>query len=115
MNRYKLSKAGVSVSEGVRRFGGNAEKFGQLLDSFEKDPHFAQMCDAVAAGDADAAFAAGHALKGIAGNLSMTRLYADVIPLVEALRAGDLTGIDALLTPVRQDYQELLIALKGGV
>ena len=111
MNRYRLSKAGVSVGEGIRRFGGNAEKYEQLLARFQEDGHFEAMCEAIARGDAGAAFAAAHALKGVTGNLSMNRLYQDLFPLVEALRAGSLADAEALLAPARQDYAELAAAL----
>ncbi len=111
MNRYKLSKAGISVSEGVRRFGGNVERYETLLKKFPTDTHFQAMCSSIKAGNAKEAFAAAHALKGAVGNLSMNRLFVDIQPLVEALRVGDVANAEKLLPVVAEDYNEVIVAL----
>lgn len=111
MNRYKLSKAGIRVSEGIARLGGDAEAYGLFLEKFPKDTSFQSLCDAVERRDAKAAFAAAHALKGEVGNLSMVRLYDDLAPLVEELRVGSLERADELLSTVRRDYSDVVAAI----
>lgn len=111
MDMYRLSMAGISAGEGLARFSGNAALYEKYLKRFPGDESFAAMCAAIDAGDAGAAFDAAHTLKGITGNLSMTRLYGDLGPLVEALRRGDLAGADALLKPVTEDYDGIISAL----
>ncbi|MDD2648912.1 MAG: Hpt domain-containing protein [Eubacteriales bacterium] len=111
MNRYKLSKAGINVSEGITRFGGNAEKYEQFLMKFKSDINFSLMCEAIAKGDAAAAFSSAHALKGIVGNLSLGRLYDDLFPLVELLRRGSLENAGELLASVTKDYEDVIAAL----
>lgn len=111
MNRYKLSKAGISANEGIKRFGGNAEKYEELLNQFPDDIHFKAMCDAIAEKNVQKAFNEAHALKGISGNLSMKRFYEDLFPLVEELRGGSLENADTLLQKVKQDYDDALAAL----
>lgn len=111
MNRYKLSKAGVSANEGIARFGGNAEAYETVLGKFPTDPNFAGLCEAVERRDAKAAFAFAHALKGVVGNLSMKRLYDDLIPLVEDLRGERLERATELLCVVKQDYEEVIAAI----
>ncbi|MDD3194045.1 MAG: Hpt domain-containing protein [Oscillospiraceae bacterium] len=111
MNMFKLSKAGINVNEGLKRFSGNAQLYERFLDKFPLDPNYAAMGESVKAKDARAAFAAAHALKGVAGNLSMTRLYTDLVPLVEVFRKGSLdTG--GLWEPVSHDYEEIIQALQ---
>lgn len=112
MNRYKLSKAGISANEGIARFGGNAEAYETLLNKFPADHNFPELCAAVERRDAEAAFAYAHALKGVIGNLSMKRLYDDLLPLVEELRSGRLENADGLLQAVKRDYDEAVAALR---
>lgn len=112
MNRYKLSVSGVNPSEGIARFNGNEEKYEKYLAKFPQDGNYADLCQAIRAGDGKAAFAAAHALKGIAGNLSLVKLYADIQPLVEQLRRGDLDRADELLEPVIRDYEIVIAALQ---
>ena len=111
MNRYRLSKAGISVKEGIERFNDNLEVYEKCLYEFPEDDHYNQLLTALEEDDAQSAFAAAHALKGVAGNLSLTRLYADIVPLVEVLRAGTVNGADALFEPVTIDYKEVIEAL----
>ncbi len=111
MNRYSLSKAGICSSEGIARFGGKSEIYEKYLIEFPQDPCFSRMCEAIESRDAKAAFEAAHALKGIAGNLSMTRLYDDLFPLVEELRQGSLEKVDELLRTVKKDYSEAVAAI----
>ncbi|MDY4609989.1 MAG: hypothetical protein SPD11_05180 [Sphaerochaetaceae bacterium] len=112
MDRYKLSKAGVNASEGIKRFNGNAEMYGRFLKHFLDDVNYQAMCESIKVKDVGSAFSAAHALKGIAGNLSMNRLYKDLCPLVEQLRSGSLENVDILLLPVMQDYSEVASLLK---
>lgn len=111
MNRYKLSKAGINASEGIARFGGNPEAYEKFLNRFPDEPHFQQLCTAIQQHETQAAFMAAHSLKGEVGNLSMNRLYEDLCPLVEELRAGSLETAAELLPPVLRDYEEILAAL----
>ncbi len=111
MNRYKLSKAGISANEGIARFGGNAEIYEKFLTKFPTDPNFAGMCESIEQQDVKAAFAFAHALKGVAGNLSMNRLYDDLFPLVEELRSDRLEKAEKLLCAVKQDYKEVIDAI----
>lgn len=115
MNRYKLSKAGVNATEGINRFGGNMDKYEQFLKRFPADTNYQAMLSAIDQQDVTAAFAAAHALKGIAGNLSLNRLYDDICPLVEVLRAGSLDNLDAYLPKVNQDYDDVIAALQEPV
>lgn len=108
MNRYRLSKAGISVKEGAERFNDNLEVYEKCLYEFPNDEHYNELFEALKDEDAQRAFAAAHALKGVAGNLSLTRLYTDIVPLVEVLRAGTVEGADALLEPVAADYKEII-------
>ena len=111
MKRYQLSKAGVSATEGIQRFNGDKEMYEQVLRGFADDKHLEMLCEAVERQDVKAAFAAAHSLKGIAGNLSMNRLFEDIFPLVETLRAGSLENLEEGLEKVKKDCEDILQAI----
>lgn len=69
---------------------------------------------AMADGQANDAFRAVHTLKGIALNLSLTKLAAACSQLTEALRGADTIPQQAreLLIPVRQEYARIRAALE---
>lgn len=111
MNRYKLFQAGVNVNEAVERLGGDKELYEDLLQHFKKSPRYADMLKAIEANNAADAFQLAHALKGTAGNLSFTRLFEALKPVVEALRAGDVALAKQSLPEVEAVYKVLLEAL----
>lgn len=111
MNRYTLSKAGISAREGIARYNGNAAAYEEILKKFPTDPNFAGMCEAIEQRNVQTAFEFAHALKGVVGNLSMNRLFDDLFPLVEELRSGRLEKAAELLGAVKQDYEEAVAAI----
>lgn len=112
MNRYILTKAGIDVNEGIHRFNGNKELYEKFLMSFPEDAHYGQMLQEIEKGDAEAAFQAAHALKGITGTVSLVQLHGVLIPLVEELRAGSLEKVPELLPPVQEAYNKAVDVLK---
>lgn len=112
MNRYKLSKVGINTKEGIERFNGDADSYEKYLYLFPQDENFGLMCKAIDEKDVWAAFTAAHALKGVAGNLSLDKLYIDIKPLVEKLRAGSLDDTKPLLDTVENDYDEIIDVLR---
>lgn len=113
MNRYKLSVAGVDVNQGLKRLNNDKEFYEELLQKFCEDVHYQQLLKALEQGDAKEAFQHGHALKGMAGNLSMVRLYDALVPLVEELRNGNPEKAKKLLQEVKDAYEVLMGALQS--
>ena len=69
-------------------------------------------CDA-AADDAAAGLEAAHALKGVSGNLSMTKLYELTARQCELIRADDWPAARALVPEVRAVYDRLVAAIEA--
>lgn len=115
MNRYKLSKAGVDPNDALKRFNNNVELYETLLNSFIYDKNYMDMCRAITDGDVQGAFLYAHALKGLAGNLSFTRIFDDLTPIVELLRSGSLENAEDLLIPVIDDYEAVYNAISEGL
>jgi HPt (histidine-containing phosphotransfer) domain-containing protein len=88
----KLTEAGIDYRLGLERFGGNAPLFETFLGRFLKDDRLEQLTKTINAGDIEDACRIAHSLKGVVGNLSMTKYYEVVSRLEELLKKGDIEG-----------------------
>lgn len=111
MKTEKLLAAGIGYDDGVRRFCGKAALYEKYLLQFPQDENYTRMAAALQSGDCETAFRCAHALKGVAGNLSLDGLFQQICPLVEALRSGRLQQAQALLGDVEQSYRSVLDAI----
>lgn len=112
MNQGKLAAAGINVLEGLNRFNNNKMLYEKFLYQFIDDQHYLQLCSALTEKDIEGSFQAAHVLKGVSGNLSLTRLHSALAPLVETLRAGNMPEAETVITPVCNAYKEALEAIK---
>lgn len=109
--KLRLLVAGVNVDSAMARFLNNAALMEKFLRRFPSDPNYSLLCQAMAQGDTDAAFTAAHTLKGVAGNLSLDRLFAATSTVVESLRGKDLAMAEQQMPPLHQAYREVIEAL----
>ena len=89
----------MTIEQCYQEMGGNyAEVCGRLpsprlvekfVRKFLDDQSYAELNASLAAGNHDVAFRAAHTLKGVAANLSFTKLRASASELTELLRAAD--------------------------
>ena len=63
--------------------------------------------------DYDEAFRAAHTLKGVAQNLSFTKLYRSSHEITEALRTKDCALATRLLPTVSRDYEQTVTAIQS--
>lgn len=91
-----LRSWGADVDEGMRRCMNNEAFYIRLAGMSLEDKNFGRLAQAIAAGDAKAAFEAAHGLKGSTGNLSLTPIYAPICEITERLRGqsvmADVSG-----------------------
>ncbi|MBR2802918.1 MAG: Hpt domain-containing protein [Erysipelotrichaceae bacterium] len=97
----KLREYGADVDEGLTRCLGNEAFYLQLCGMMLKDDNLQKLEEALAANDLDKAFEAAHALKGVAGNLSLTPIYEPAAEITELLRSR-----------TQMDYSEMFGLLK---
>ncbi|MCI8779642.1 MAG: hypothetical protein HFH70_03045 [Lachnospiraceae bacterium] len=103
-----LKALGVDIDEGVGRLGGNAALYEKLLGSFKKtiDTHYVgldfDMDDYAAATDN------AHAIKGTAGNLSITPIYKSYTDIVDLFRAGQPEQAKAELEKILPIQDEII-------
>ena len=106
-----LAQTGIDAESGIERFMGNEGLFEKFLRRFPADPSYSELVQALEAGETERAFEAAHTMKGVCGNLSMTRLYALVSEVVEQLRDGKPDAARALMPEVTQVYRAITAIL----
>ena len=79
----------IDYADAMDRFGDNEALYKRLAGKFTTDTHFAELEEALACNDIDAAYRAAHSLKGVAGNLSFSQLYQLASIVSKALEGGD--------------------------
>lgn len=107
----RLQDYGIDYAEALDRFGGNEGLFVRLATKYLDDPHFNALEAAMAAGDAAAGEREAHSLKGVAGNLSFTKLYDAAVRITDALRSGDIETAQSLMPELRQAHARVTEAL----
>jgi two-component system, sensor histidine kinase and response regulator len=93
---------GVDVREGLTRAAGNRRLYRDLLIRFAKDHRNvgAQIAAALESGDPKQAEHIAHTVKGVAGNMSIRKIYSSADQMEKAIRKGD-PAVPALLTAFR--------------
>lgn len=84
----ELEEAGCDVSGAMNRFMGRADLYKKFLGKFLDDRSYTELLKCLEDHKIEDAFMHAHTLKGVAGNLGIDSLLKELIPVVEALRAG---------------------------
>ena len=116
----------MTIEQCYQEIGGNfAEVCGRLpsqrlvekfVRKFPEDQSYAELTAAMAAGNHDVAFRAAHTLKGVAANLSFTKLRTSASELTELLRTpADTIPPEAapMLEAVTRDYEATIAAIRA--
>lgn len=104
----KLVNAGIDVDDALGRFMNNESLMIRLLKKFVNDPSYQQLVDAYHNKDGEAAFRASHTLKGVCGNLSITRLFELSSEQVELFRSGQFDEGFAMMDEVSAAYNQII-------
>ncbi len=110
MSAEAFAKHGIDYDDALDRFGGNLALYRRLVGKYLNDAHFAGMEAAVEVGDWDQAYREAHALKGVAGNLSFTRLYNLTSQICHALREGSPDTAQSLMADAKDAHKQALEA-----
>lgn len=108
----ELRKLGVNVDEGIARLNGNESLYTRLLGSFTgaiKSYYVAPDFDGTDYGDAAEK---AHAIKGAAGNLSVTPVYEAYSRIVSLFREGKPEEARAVLMEVLPVQEEITACIE---
>ncbi|MFA6829583.1 MAG: Hpt domain-containing protein [Bacilli bacterium] len=83
-----LKLNGVDVDGCMERFCGNKDLYFKFVRKFSSDTNFEDCKASMDKKDYAAAFRFAHNLKGVSGNLGLSKLYSDTCVVVEFLRAN---------------------------
>ena len=108
----ELKELGVNVEEGVERLGGNAAIYEKMLGSFLK-----MMKSYVVPLDFDGenygdVIETAHAIKGAAGNLSVSPIYDSYAEIVNLLRSGQPQEARAVLKEILPVQEKIADAIE---
>ena len=107
----------MTVQECYEAFGGNYqevisrlrtdERVARFLQKVVDDGSYKLLCDSLETGNVDEAFRAAHTLKGVCGNLSITRFGESSSALCEYLREKRVIddNVMSMYKQVSEDYE----------
>ena len=103
---------GADYQNTLNRFPNEAfiKKF---VLKFLDDNSYANLKEAIAAGNVEEAFRAAHTLKGVCLNLGFDNLYKVSSDITEILRVGKLTGTKEAFENVKEQYNITVNAIKA--
>lgn len=116
----------MTIQECYQQFGGDFDEVKKRLPSealikkfiakFLDDRSFPDLQTALEEGSRESAFRAAHTLKGVCGNLSLSKLMNSASKLTELLRPETEVipeGADVLFEEVRNDYELTISAIRS--
>ncbi|MBQ3295600.1 MAG: Hpt domain-containing protein [Erysipelotrichaceae bacterium] len=103
----RLEEYGADVKTGLERCMNSEDFYFRMISMFPNEDCFNRLEEAIGKNDLDAAFEAAHALKGVAGNLSLTPLYKDAEEITELLRSRTQMDYSELLEKIRNHRETI--------
>ena len=110
--KEEWEKTGIDIESALDRFMGNESLLNRFLKKFLDDPNYGKLQKAIEEGDAEAAVAASHTLKGLCGNLSMKDLFDLFTRQVALFRSGKFEEAAALMTEIAPAYERITEAIR---
>lgn len=111
MDYTLLENAGIDVQSLINRLMGNEALITRFMQKFIDDDSFEKLSAAICDENYEAALAASHTLKGMCGNLSITKLFDLFTKQVELIRAGKNTEAVGLMPEITQTYKTVTSAI----
>lgn len=114
----------MTVKECYEAFGGNYdevisrlrtdERVARFLQKVVDDGSYKLLIDSIATNNVDEAFRAAHTLKGVCGNLSITKFGESSSALCEYLREKRVIddAVLSMLEKVKVDYELTINSIK---
>lgn len=105
-----LETAGFNVEEAMKRFMNNEQLWIKFLKKFKADSSYADLVKAMEEKDATRAFEASHTLKGITGNLALSRFHDLISEQTEYLRGteNNFEAAAAMMPQIAEVYENTI-------
>lgn len=109
----ELKALGVDIDGGLKRLGGNEKLYTRLLGSFLKAIKTYAIQPDFDCNEYTDVIEKAHALKGTAGNLSITPVYESYTEIVNLLRAGNPEEAKVILEKVLPVQEEIVHCIEA--
>lgn len=101
----ELRAYGIDYTDAMDRFDANESLFKRLALKYLDDAHFVNLKAALEVQDYEEAYHQAHSLKGVAGNLSLKRLYDASSMICKDLRDGEPQAAEKLIASVEDAHE----------
>lgn len=108
----ELKELGTDIDEGLARLGGNKALYERLLDSFIKAMETNNVEPDFDVADLETIIEKTHAIKGVAGNLSITPIYEAYTNIVALLRKGETGQARKALKDIKSVQENIIQCIK---
>ena len=103
----------IDIDSGISRVRGNKTLYARMLNLFLNSPEMAKFDECITQNDYEGASAAAHAVKGVAGNLSLNPLFEISNELMLSLRQGTLDA--EMLVSYRDILENTIKSAKAAI
>lgn len=110
--RKELEAAGVDVAETLHRFMNNEGLMVKFLKKFNDDETMDKLRSIIAEKNFAEVYTAAHTLKGVCGNLGLTRLYEIFSEMSEDSRNEKFDNVEALFSQAETEYASVISVIK---
>ena len=108
-----MELAGIDVQKGLKTVNNNSKLYTRLLGTFVAGNMQEALLEAVTSGDSQKIAAQAHAIKGVAGNLSLTQVM-DLAASIEAKAKNDtpISEEDPVVSEFKNAYAKTMESIK---
>lgn len=114
-NKEELKALGIDIDAALERFMGSEKLILKTLTLFTADENLNSLCTALENNNAEEAYKAAHTLKGVCGNLSLTKLFELIKDISDALAKGDAAAAKSLLPAYAEEHKKVVEGIKKWI
>lgn len=109
--KTRLEEGGINLSGALERFMGDEAMLERYLGKFLTEKSYAQLLEAVAAGDRETACIAAHSLKSVCGTLGCETMQKLVLRQEQCIRAGNWDEAVTMMPDIAASYRKICAVL----
>ena len=113
MNHEAFKAVGIDIEDALSRVTGNEVLLQSLLKTYAEDDQFSILKDSLRHRDLQRAINACHCLKGMCGNLSMTKLFELFTQQLAYLRESNWDEAEKLMPQIEKSHYAILSAVQN--
>ena len=107
-----LKEQGNDMDNALYRLMNDEELLIECLNMFVEDENIVLLEKSIKEKDVKASFEYAHCIKGVAGNLGLTKIYELDCQMTETFRAGRLDGAEEQIIQLKEYFEEFKNTIK---